>query len=712
MNYSQFFSLLSLFAGLLSVILLIFSLKSSEGLGKKLGISLFSALSLYSFGYTLELQSFSLPVTLRIIGIEYIGITVAPVIVLLLVFRYNGVNFLTIRKFVPVLLVIPAITLVIVWTDLIIPWLYLEAWMNTGAIVPGFERIPGLWWFVITGWNICLLLICLVILGKMLLSPRSLYRSQTVLIFIGVFAPFISLFLNLYLHDLIPIDFGPFSLVITGLALFPASSHNNFLNIIPVAYATVFRTLGSGLIVLDNQSRIREINPEAEEIFQVKRSYIVGKNAITDLPYGTFLSELVLNTTKLRKEIEIVGSERSEYYLADVMPFHDEEVVQAGSVLMITRITDRKEKEEQLIEYTGIIENRNVEINKAYKELQKNQEALQESEKSLKKAQAIAHLGIYEWNISTNQTYASNEFKAIFGIDESEVLPVFLDLLRFVSREDISSVSKSFKDLISLRIPFSDEFWIERVDNSAKRAILGQGEIVEGEEEAGVITLIIQDITDRKLMEEKIHEAFLEKETLIREIHHRVKNNMQVISSLLSMQSRTIKDPAIQTIFKETQARVRSLALVHEQLYLAGNLNKINYKAYLHKMTDNLLYSYEISQTAVSCIIEVNNIEISVEKAVPCSLVISELLTNSCKHAFADGRKGEIIINFSLDHSNNQYILDYRDNGIGFPPGFNPDESSGIGSSLINGLTRQLSGNVRIDTHSTGVHYIITFPDD
>ncbi|MFH0967198.1 MAG: histidine kinase dimerization/phosphoacceptor domain -containing protein [Methanobacteriota archaeon] len=264
------------------------------------------------------------------------------------------------------------------------------------------------------------------------------------------------------------------------------------------------------------------------------------------------------------------------------------------------------------------------------------------------------------------------------------------------------------KALLESGIPFTQEFWITRNDGT-KRALRGQGEF-DGEELSGHLTLIVQDITDQKLMEEEILEASLEKEILLREIHHRVKNNMQVISSLLSMQSRTIKEPTVQILFKETQTRVRSLALVHELLYQSDKLNKINYHDYLQKITNYIFNSYNISQGGVTCKIQARGIEIPIDIAVPCSLIITELLTNSLKYAFVDGRKGVIIIDFSCDPATLYYSLDYRDNGLGFPPEYDPKKGSGFGSSLILGLTRQLSGDVQVESGDDGVHYIISFP--
>jgi len=391
----------------------------------------------------------------------------------------------------------------------------------------------------------------------------------------------------------------------------------------------------------------------------------------------------------------------------------------------ITRdISDRKEIEDK-------IENQNLEISAAYEEilasydelramekerssvikkLERNKRALEESENSLKKAQMIAHLGFLEWNFSEDELYASDEFLNIFGLNSGKDHYINYIIERRIQSSYKEIFKNSLNSLIKTEEPFTLDIWID-LENRKKRAVRCMGEI---QAEDNFISrhpiLIAQDITTQKLMEEEIKEAYLEKETLLREIHHRVKNNMQIISSLLSMQSRNIKDPEYKALFNETKNRVRSLAYVHEFLYQSDNMNRINYKDYLQKITSYLLQSYNLTIGAVKCNIEVEDLDISLEKAVPCSLIITELLTNSFKYAFYDGRKGEIQIIFTYDPEKEQYQLHYRDNGPGFPEGFDHTKSQGFGTSLINGLIQQLSGIINIQSSSSGVEYSFIIP--
>ena len=229
----------------------------------------------------------------------------------------------------------------------------------------------------------------------------------------------------------------------------------------------------------------------------------------------------------------------------------------------------------------------------------------------------------------------------------------------------------------------------------------------------GVVTGMVVtffDITERKKMEAAIKTNLGEKEMLLKEIHHRVKNNMQVISSLLQLQSQSLKDEGTKMLFRESMGRIKSIALVHEQLYRSDNLSQIEYGGYLRKMFGPLFESYKADARRIAMVIEADNVMVTIEKAVPCSLIVNEMMSNSLKYAFPGDKKGEIRINFALDESKENYILDYSDNGIGLPEGFVPGKTGSLGTTLINGLTKQLKGTLMMIPGGPGVHYVIKFP--
>jgi PAS domain S-box-containing protein len=208
---------------------------------------------------------------------------------------------------------------------------------------------------------------------------------------------------------------------------------------------------------------------------------------------------------------------------------------------------------------------------------------------------------------------------------------------------------------------------------------------------------IVEDITERKHSEEKITASLSEKEVLLKEIHHRVKNNLQVICSLLNLQARSLKDATTITLFQETQNRVRSMALVHEKLYQSNNLSQIELGEYLHDLSQNLSTSYPIDCSKVVFKTDIqSNIFLDIDVAVPCGLIVNELISNSLKYAFASGEEGEIYLQALLNEEQ-KLVLTVGDNGKGFPDDFDLEKSRTLGLKLVKALTNQLEGKLELD---------------
>lgn len=214
-------------------------------------------------------------------------------------------------------------------------------------------------------------------------------------------------------------------------------------------------------------------------------------------------------------------------------------------------------------------------------------------------------------------------------------------------------------------------------------------------------------IAERIKEEERIKSDLLEKEMLLKEVHHRVKNNLQIITSLLSLQSNYIADPHVQTMMRECQMRVRSMALIHEQLYRSGNLAKIDFADYVEHLTSNLFSTYSISPDRVQLTSHVDHVTLDTGTAIYCGLLISELVTNCLKHAFPDGRSGEIHIRLQAE-PDKRILLSVSDNGLGLPPKFDLTEASSMGMLLVQTLTEQLQGAINFH-RDAGLRVEITF---
>lgn len=201
-----------------------------------------------------------------------------------------------------------------------------------------------------------------------------------------------------------------------------------------------------------------------------------------------------------------------------------------------------------------------------------------------------------------------------------------------------------------------------------------------------------------------------ERDTLIKEIHHRVKNNLQVVASLLSLQSSFIKDEKIKMLFRYSQYRINSMGMVHEMLYKSDDLNRIDYGAYIRELIDTLIQSMKSDNNKIKLETEVENIHLNIDTSIPLGLIINEIITNSLKYGFSDSEEGTITVKMNK-LSTFGYSLRIGDNGSGIPKDVNFRNTKSLGLKLIHKLTLQLRGNVEMDNSKIGTNYIITFQE-
>jgi len=224
-----------------------------------------------------------------------------------------------------------------------------------------------------------------------------------------------------------------------------------------------------------------------------------------------------------------------------------------------------------------------------------------------------------------------------------------------------------------------------------------------------MVILNIMDISDRKKSEDQLQRSLHEKEILLREVHHRVKNNMQVISGLIELQSAQISDPETHRLFQESYERIKTMALIHESLYRSDDFARIDFSLYLDKLISYLLSSYGRTRDEISVDIRLQVIHMNMDIAVPCGLIANELISNSLKHGFPNGRRGTISIRLeNAGEKECEFIV--SDDGIGFPPGLDFRNTPSFGLQLINGLAaHQMRGTVEFRM-GTGTTFVIRFP--
>jgi PAS domain S-box-containing protein len=311
-----------------------------------------------------------------------------------------------------------------------------------------------------------------------------------------------------------------------------------------------------------------------------------------------------------------------------------------------------------------------------------------------------------------HKTYVSPAYEQIWGRSRDGIQENPRSWMAAIYHDDYARMSELLEG--NPQAEYAEEYRIIRGDRSI-RWIRDTGfSVVNASGEVNRIVGIAQDITPQKeaeerlrASEEQIRTSLNEKEVLLKEIHHRVKNNLQVISSLLSLQAGQIHDREAAEVFKDSQYRVRAMALVHERLYQSDDLARIDFAGYVRDMTSHLLRSYRGLSRGIRLIPTVEGVSLDVDAAIPCALIINELVSNALKYAFPDGQSGEIRV--TLVDTAGVIIMTISDDGIGLPDGTAFETSDSLGLQLVHSLTDQLGGTVECSV-SRGTHFEIRFP--
>jgi PAS domain S-box-containing protein len=202
------------------------------------------------------------------------------------------------------------------------------------------------------------------------------------------------------------------------------------------------------------------------------------------------------------------------------------------------------------------------------------------------------------------------------------------------------------------------------------------------------------DITENKINEEKITQSLKEKDVLLKEVHHRVKNNMQVISSILNLQSSYVKDTYALNLLKECQNRIKSMAFIHESLYQTKNFESVNFSEYVTTLSKNLVHTYSINTKKIKLILTLDKLYLSLDASIPCGLIINEIISNSLKYAFPDNRDGIIFVNLAV--VKNKVSIEVGDNGIGIPDSVDVKNTQTLGLQLVDTLVEQINGTIKL----------------
>ncbi|NND76694.1 MAG: PAS domain S-box protein [Flavobacteriales bacterium] len=438
------------------------------------------------------------------------------------------------------------------------------------------------------------------------------------------------------------------------------------------------------IIAVDKDDKIREINKAGLRLFGYEADEILGKPSKTlfafDIEYEIVKNAIIKhgNYSGEIQNIDKQGNTFSSLLSASRLINNNGEIV--GSMGVSRDVTESKKQEQKIQEQSAKINAIFDSSSHIIWSVDKNFNVTSYNknfEKFLKRQ--FKHKMTEKTNIAT-------DIKGLKGLMEHRL------------KGEYKKAFKEKKQVFEMVLPEvkGESEWIEIYLSPIYSE---NGRVVE-------VSGIGHYITDKKESERQIMESLKEKEVLLQEVHHRVKNNLQVISSILNLQSSYVKDKNSLNILRESQNRIKSMSFIHESLYQTKDFNRVDFEDYITGLTKNLLYSYSMLSDHIALDAQVDRLYLSLDQAIPCGLIVNELVSNALKYAFPDDRKG--VISVRIFEKKNVIHMEIGDDGVGFPKGFDIKKSDSLGLQLVYTLTEQLDGDIKVSSKK-GTKYLIKF---
>jgi PAS domain S-box-containing protein len=331
--------------------------------------------------------------------------------------------------------------------------------------------------------------------------------------------------------------------------------------------------------------------------------------------------------------------------------------------------------------------------------------AIRHSEQRFRTLAASSPVGIFETDENGRCLYTNLRWQQIAGLTFEESLGDGWKCA--IHRDDVQPVFDGWKAAARAKREYAQEFRFHEKAGEVRWVYTRVSALLSPEEKTTGYVGTVTDITETKEAEKKIRAALLEKEVLLKEIHHRVKNNLQVITSMLNLQAGYIEDPVLLALFRECQTRIKTIALIHEKLYQTADLAQIDFGDYTRNLTSYIASSMRLGNRRITVTVDMPEITFGVDTAVPCGLIINELVSNCFKHAFPDRDVGQIVVSLrpGIDGA---YILTVSDDGVGLPKNLETKQSNSLGLVLIHALAGQLDGRVE-SFNGNGTTFNLTF---
>lgn len=729
-------ALIPLTAAFLCGILTIQALRMRSGIEKPRTVILFYSLTCYTLGAALELCSTDISEALFWAKIEYFGIALASPCWVALVIAYAGYESAGSKRLILTLFIVPAITIGIAISPLMIPFLYLSASLNFSGLAPVMQIVPGPWYWINITYNIVMMLTGTAILLQMFLRSSRFFRSQISLMLLGSCVPFIALLLNITGHQPVPgLDLTPFALVITGLTIYNAVTRHQFMDILPVAHSMILRDIPVGLIVLDSLNRIREINPAAGEILRVSPQRMIGMHVAAVLPAWSEIADH-LTGPECQYELRTGSPISGEVYVVSRIFLDHAHDFHTGSILLFSNITARIRAEE--------------------KERRRTSELVTLLDTLPGYVYYKDTLGNF---ISANQRFCElfEVSGSIEGRSDNDIIPVELD--------------RQIRELEGTILAGDrEEAEFEGAIPSGDHEIIVSGKIVAYRDDDGAIAGLIglgYDITARKNQEARVMEyseiikarnqelvALQDQlEVVNRDLDHQVRQRTQEVEALLIQRDHFIEqlghdlrtpliplvglvpflidqetDPDIARLLSQMKTSVDVMQNMVEQILHLARLNS------MYSITDRETYDLRdlIATVIASLTPEAEMREISISHEVQPGLLIQlspvhapiifkHVLSNAIRYNL---QGGAVII--TADQDSEGLVIAVKDTGMGieetdllriFDEFYRSDrsrqslEAKGLGLAIVRRMVTLNGGKIwaHSDGPSTGSTFFIRF---